>query len=110
MRGLKSGGQAVDRGLDPAGGDGTADLPQGLPVLPQGLPVLPGGWRMLLPSCCLALTVTVIRWSSAPSCGIWPGLALAACSSCGMLSAGSAVRVRSVDGLTLIVDPEPDSI
>jgi membrane-bound serine protease (ClpP class) len=26
------------------------------------------------------------------------------------LSAGSAVRVRSVDGLTLIVDPEPDSI
>jgi hypothetical protein len=44
---------------------------------------------MLLPSCCLAPTVTVIRWSSAASCGIWPGLALAACSSCGMPSASS---------------------
>jgi len=44
---------------------------------------------MLLPSCCLAPTVTVIRWSSAASCGIWHGLALAACRSCGMPSASS---------------------
>jgi len=44
---------------------------------------------MLLPSCCLAPTVTVIRWSSAARCGIWPGLALAACKSCGMPSASS---------------------
>jgi hypothetical protein len=49
---------------------------------------------MLLPSRCLAPTVTVIRWSSAASCGIWPGLALAACSSCGTLSASSAASCR----------------
>ena len=48
---------------------------------------------MLLPSC-LAPTVTVIRWSSAASCGIWPGLALPACRSCGMPSASSAASCR----------------